>query len=176
MTEAAGVVSETFSEDQLATMQGWADSDGWLKNDDGALTAETPDAFGNAAPEAYRFEVPAHMEAVEIEDLAQVQAAMTEAGIPAAIGNEMANQWNRYMAAGAADETTLKLGAIAARQELTRKYGDQADEVLRTAKQEIAKISKKAPWILEGLETTELGNSTWLVETLWNISQQRGKP
>ncbi len=175
ISEAAGIQTETFSEDQLATMQGWADADGWLKDDGVISEKSTPDAFGNdVTPSAYVFEVPHGMEPVEIEQLAAVQVAMTEAGIPAAIGNQMAREWNRYMAAGPTDETTLRLSAVSARQELIRKHGaQQAAEIIRTAKAEIQRFAKKTPFIAEGLATTEAGNSVWLAETLWNLAQAR---
>ena len=176
-TEAAGVVGETFTPEELEVMGQWQREEGWSLNDDGALSAPVPDVFGGSiTPDSYRFEVPPGLEPLEITELANVQAAMADVGIPAEIGREMGKQWNRYMAAGAADETTLKLGAIAARQELTRMHGEQqAAEMIRVANQEIAKAAKKAPWILDGLTSTELGNTVWLVSSLYNIAEARKK-
>ena len=176
---AAGIVGETFSEEQLATMSQWQQEDGWgaLNADDGVLSDPVQDAYGTAInPGDYAFEVPPGLEPLEITELANVQGAMADIGIPAEIGREMGKQWNRYMAAGPVDQTTLQLGAMAARQELTRMHGEQqAAEMIRVANQEIAKAAKKAPWILDGLTSTELGNSVWLVSSLYNIAEARKK-
>jgi hypothetical protein len=172
---------EKFTEEQLATIQGWADEGDWAEGlaDDGALSQEpTTDVFGDAlTPSDYVFDVaPTGLQPLDIRELKQVQTAMAAAGIPAVLGNALAKEWNRHLAAGPVAEATLKLSAITARQELNRRHGEpKAADMLRIAKDEIAKVSKSCPWIIAGLTDTEYGNSIFLVETLLNIHQARNK-
>jgi hypothetical protein len=171
-----GFVEEKFNEEQLATIQGWADEGGWLKDDGVISDTPTTDVFGDVLSLSdYKFDVPpTGMEPLDVKELRQVQVAMSEFGIPSSLGNEMARQWNRHLSAGPVDEATLKLSARSARHDLVRRHGElQANEIIRVAKSEIERFAKKTPFILDGLASTELGNSIWLAESLYNIAAAR---
>jgi hypothetical protein len=168
---------EKFTEAELEKIQGWADEGNWAA--EGVSEAvTTTDAFGNAlTPSDYVFDVPpTGMEPLDVKELRQVQVAMSEFGIPSALGNEMARQWNKHLSAAPVAEATLKLSARSALSEMNRRHGEkQASEIIRVAKSEIERFAKKTPWILDGLATTELGNSIWLAESLFNIHRARTK-
>lgn len=177
--EAAIVETQqpTFNEQELATLEQWGKEDGWLPEEQPVAAEEVkshPDAFGGLIdPRAYNFPTPpASMEPLDLAEQQEIRSAMAQAGIPRELGDEMARRWNTAQMKPM-DEAALQIGMKEAEAQLRQTYGADADEILRLARQEVARISKRVPSVKEAIERTQLGNDVWLAATLANIARAR---
>ncbi|MBI2305761.1 MAG: hypothetical protein HYU78_00525 [Rhodocyclales bacterium] len=168
----------TFTDEQIATMTQWAQEDGWLP-DESALIAEqeakqVPDAFGGLIdPREYEFPIPpASLEPIDLAEQQAIRSAMAASGIPRELGNEMAKRWNTALMKPQ-DEAALQVGMKEAEAQLRQTYGIDADEILRLARNEAARIAKRVPSVKAMLEQTQLGNDVWLAATLANIARAK---
>lgn len=181
MEEISTVVetAETgFTDEQVATMTQWAHEDGWLKDEAAPIAGQgvepVTDAFGGlVSPDAYNFPAPpASLEAMTLDEQREIRTAMAEAGIPRELGEEAARRWNHALMQPQ-DEAALQLGMRQVEAQLRQTYGSDADEVIRLARKEAARIAKRVPAIREMIEQTQLGNDAWLIGTLANIARAR---
>lgn len=166
-----------FTDEQVATMTEWAKEDGWLVDEApiaGQGVEPVPDAFGGTvSPDAYSFPTPpASLELMSIEEQREIRSAMAEAGIPRDLGDEAARRWNHALMQPT-DEAALQLGMRQVEAQLRQTYGTEADEIIKLARNEAARISKRVPSVKAMLETTQLGNDAWLIATLANIARAR---
>lgn len=177
-TEAAGVVSESFTPEELETMQEWGEADGWLIDEQAAAAERSKDtvqdAFGGSiSPSGYDFPAPpASLEPLDLAEQQAIRTAMAEAGIPRDVGNEMARRWNTALMKPQ-DESALQIGMKQAEAQLRQTYGTDADEIIRLARSEAARIAKRVPGVQTMIEQTQLGNDVWLTATLANIARAR---
>ena len=133
------------------------------------------DAFGGAVrPADYFFETPDDGSAMHITQRANAANVLAEMGVPAALGNEMARRWNAAIAQGHQTDAQLTTGYRQAYADLERRHGAEGtEEILRLANTEVDKLVLQLPWLKRALDSTSLGNDTWLAETLANIAKAR---
>jgi hypothetical protein len=182
------IESGTFTADQLAQLQEWAEADGWLPEEATGeakepgeaeqldLQTSQPDVFGGEVNgTAYQFDQPAdELTAMPMEEQKQIRAAMAAEGIPADIGNEMARRWNE-LASQPFNPEALTLSHNQGMADLERMHGDRVPEVIKAAKGEAERLIKHAPWLKTAIEQTPLGSCAWTISTLANLAQARGK-
>lgn len=168
----------TFTDEQIATMTQWAKEDGWLPDESAPIAEQEakqmPDAFGGLIePREYEFPMPpASLEPIDLAEQQEIRSAMAASGIPRELGNEMARRWNTALMKPQ-DEAALQLGMRQVEAQLRQTYGSEADEVIRLARKEAARIAKRVPSVKAMIEQTQLGNDAWLIGTLANIARAR---
>lgn len=169
------VQESPFSEEHLAAMESWAAEDGLhtpTNNAEGARPVA--DAFGGlVVPTAYNFPPPpAGLEPMTPQEQLEVRQVLAESGIPTSIGSQMAQLWNAAISEPT-DDAALEIGRLQVAEKLRQSHGDDAAEIIRLARAEVQRISKRLPWVHEVLAGTSLGNNEWLIQSLANIARAR---
>jgi len=128
---------------------------------------------GAQRPEEFNFGMPPMGVEASYEQDMQIRHAFIEHGVPAALGSQFGRMWHAAMASPPPDAIALELGQRACQAEMERMYGAEAQRVIDVARAEVCRIAKTTPQIFDMLDQSGLGNSPYLVSTLFNLA--RGK-
>lgn len=176
--------SDAFTADQLAQLQEWAEADGWLPEDATGegdpehpeidLQTSQPDVFGGEVKGMdYKFPSPAPgTEAMDLNDQQSVMAAFAAEGIPADLGREFANVWNKHVSKPV-DAAGYELSRAQSVAQLEQVYGDRLDSIVEAAQSEVDRLAVRLPWLKDALRQTTLGHDPWLISTLANLAEAR---
>ncbi|WP_029134371.1 hypothetical protein [Sedimenticola selenatireducens] len=180
--------SDAFTADQLAQLQEWAEIDGWLPED---ATGEGEPGEATEQPEFdlhtthtdlygqevrgmdYKFPPPAPgSEAMDLTEQQSVMAAFAAEGIPADLGAEFANVWNKHVSEPV-DAEAYELSRAQSVAQLEKVYGDRLDSIVEAAQSEVDRLAVRLPWLQDALKQTTLGHDPWLIGTLANLAEAR---
>lgn len=121
----------------------------------------------------YVFEAPPRgVESSQEQEMA-IRTLFAAEKIPVSVGQHISKLWNQ----ACANPPTAEAKALAAQKvmaELNRGGEVRATETIRLAQQEVARLAKTNPSIVEMLEVSGLGNDRWLIEHLANTARVRG--
>jgi hypothetical protein len=133
------------------------------------------DAF--AAPDSdagYKFDrLPDGVEH-SIEQEKFVRAAFHDAGIPQAIAGQIDRLWTQAIQ----DPPTAQRMEFERQRthvQLERTYGADSAKVLATAQKEFRAMAAKEPRLIEMAEKSGLGNSAYVISSLYNLARARGR-
>lgn len=185
-TEGEGSNSDAFSADQLQQTKEWAQEDGHLPEEatgetveateqpEFDLTTPQPDVFGGEVKGMdYKFPPPAPgHEAMDLTEQQSVMAAFAAEGIPADLGAEFANTWNKHVSKPV-DAETYELSRAQSVAQLEQVYGDRLDSIVEAAQSEVDRLAVRLPWLQDALKQTTLGHDPWLIATLANLAEAR---
>ena len=104
----------------------------------------------------------------------EMRSFMHAEQIPASIGSEIGRLWNKAAAAPPTPEA-LEQGRQSGTAALTRLWGDDTQHHLAVAQAEVQRMAKARPEIIRMLEDSGLGNSPWLVSSLYSLAKARGR-
>lgn len=169
-----------FTDEQTETLEQWAAEDGWMPEDSGEPAVQVelnrellPDVFGGEI-RADRYNFGLQDEGADVMPMQvqiEIRNAMAAEGIPVDLGNEIARRWNSTRPMSDAE---LELHSAQELANLRRAHGDRLPEIIAAAQSEVARLTARLPWLSEVLETTTLGNDSWIISTLANLAAARG--
>jgi hypothetical protein len=128
------------------------------------------------SPSSYRFDrLPAGVQ----HDLAQetfMREAFHAAGIPAPIGGQIDRLYSQAIL-NPPDPTRLEVERQKTHIQLEKTYGANAPEVVRIAQREFSAAAARpgGQRLVEMAERSGIGNSFYLINSLYNIARARGR-
>jgi len=128
---------------------------------------------GGASPASYQFE---HMPGVQ-SDPAQELALRTffhAEGVPVPIAKQM----NAIFTKGALNppnDVQLAASKHTTMAALSKQWGADTEKNLATANREIDRMEQSLPGLKAQLLATGVGNNVWLISTIYNMAQAKGR-
>jgi|GEM_PF-2718118 len=179
--------SDAFTPEQLQQLKNWAIEDGNLPEETTGETVSseteqpefdlhTPhtDLYGQEVRGVdYKLPAPAPgTDAMELTEQQSVMAAFAAEGIPADLGSEFANVWNKHVSQPV-DAEAYELSRAQSVAQLEQVYGDRLDSIVEAAQSEVDRLAVRLPWLKDALLQTTLGHDPWLIGTLANLAEAR---
>jgi hypothetical protein len=130
---------------------------------------------GPETPDGYKFApLPDGVQPAPVADVAAIKTTLHEFGVAPEIAREIDRQ---YVAAALKPPTAADIDATRQQtmQALHRMHGDDAGKVLATAQREFRAMVAKQPRLADMAEQSGLGNSFYVIQSLYSNARAKGR-
>jgi hypothetical protein len=129
---------------------------------------------GPDTPQGYKFDrVPEGIQHSPEQELA-VRSVFHEFGVPVAIAAQVDRLFNQAIRTPPTEQQKAWTEQETQIQ-LHRTYGADRERVLEVARKEFAAMATKQPMLKEMMNVSGLGNSFYVISSLYNIARARGR-